>query len=141
MKIRTKSVWVQRYPWWHGIMPGQNLHIKEGGYNMKRASSPAKTNNQLQRLEYNKPQFKLKWGNAQKSLKMEGVWKLVRMTKNNQQPCLLTNRHHSICFVVSVLVIFPMAKNNRSRYKRTSFLQLPKDNQIEDEKQDRKTRN
>ncbi len=62
-------------------------------------------------------------------------------TKNNQQPCLLTDRHHSICCVVSVLVILPTAKNNRSRYKRTSFLQLPKDNQIEDEKQGRKTRN
>ncbi len=62
-------------------------------------------------------------------------------TENNQQPCLLTDCHHSICCVVSVLVILPTAKNNRSRYKGTSFLQWPKDNRIEDEKQGRKTRN
>ena len=64
-------------------------------------------------------------------------------TKNNQQPCLLTDRHHSICCVESVLVILPTAKNNRSRYKRTipHFYKWPKDNRIEDEKQDRKTRN
>ena len=62
-------------------------------------------------------------------------------TKNNQQPCLLADGHHSICCVESVLVILPTAKNNRSRYKHTSFLQWPKDNWIDDEKEDRKTRN
>ena len=63
-------------------------------------------------------------------------------TKNDQQAFLLTDGHHSICCVVSVLL--PFCQGPRitvSRYKRTSFLPWPKDNWIDDEKQDRKTRN
>ena len=63
------------------------------------------------------------------------------LTKNNQQTCLLTDGHHSICCVESVLVILPTAKNNRSRYNIPHFYNGQKDKWIDDEKQDRKIRN